>query len=186
VFKKDDKMETIRYLEDELKSIAVLLEMLQNSSDRLDKGKEVPPWMLKENMELLQVYIDGSHVTRELMILDRIKDKGIHVPLGRICDDHKILNKYQKFLQAVIEAYDLGYRGAMGAFPHYCRDYIRLIEDHIDIVTEVLKKSEDYIKDIDGELINEIKKTDSKLKRIRQRGANRMEILLKEFSKVAA
>ena len=179
-------METIRYLEDELKSIGVLLEMLQNSSDRMDRGKEVPPWMLKENMELLQVYIDGSHVTRELFILDRIKDRGIHVPMGRIYDDHKVLNKYQKFLQSVIEAYDLGYRGAMGAFPNYCRDYIRLIEDHIDIITEVLKNSEVYIKDIDGELLGEIKKMDAKLKRIRQRGANRMEVLLKEFSKVAA
>ncbi|MBN1573464.1 MAG: hypothetical protein JW984_09750 [Deltaproteobacteria bacterium] len=179
-------METIKYLEDELKSVGILLRMLQNSSDRMDNGKEVPPWMLKENMELLQVYIDGSHITRELLILDRIKEKGIHVPLGRIYDDHKILHKYQRFLQSVIEAYDLGYRGAMGAFPHYCRDYIRLIEDHIDILHEVLRKSEDYIRDIDEELLNELKMIDERLKRIRQRGEYRMEILIKEFRKVAA
>lgn len=179
-------METIKYLEDELKSVEVLLGILQNSSDRMDNGKEVPPWMLKENMELLEVFVDGSHVTRELLILNRIKDKGIHIPMERIYDDHRILQKYQKFLQSVIEAYDLGYRGAMGAFPHYCRDYIRLIVDHIEIINEVLRNSQDYIKDIDDELLDEIKGIDCKLKRIRQRVAYRMDVLIKEFRKVAA
>jgi len=179
-------MKTMEYLKDELKSIDLLLGMLQNSSEKIENGKEVPPWILKENMELLQIFVDGAYMKRESTILERMEDKGINVPLKRVFDEHKTLRKYQKFLQEVIEAYDLGYRGAMEIFPQYCRDYIHFVEKHINLVNETIRKSEDSMKSIDVELLKELEAIDAKLKRIQQKGMNRMEILMKELRKIAA
>ena len=179
-------MKMMEYLKDELKSIDLLLKMLQKSSEKIEDGKEVPPWMLKENMELLQIFVDDAYMKRESMILERMEGKGINVPLGRVFDDHKTLRKYQRFLQTVIEAYDLGYRGAMEVFPQYCRDYIHFVEDHINLVSEIIRKSEDSMKNIDKELLKELKGIDANLKKMQQKGINRMEVLVKEFRKVAA
>jgi hemerythrin-like domain-containing protein len=179
-------MKKIKYLEDELKSIDLLLRMLQKSSEKIDNGKEVPPWMLKENMELLQIFVDGAYMKRESTILERMENKGINVPLKRVFDEHKTLRKYQKFLQEVIEAYDLGYRGAMEVIPQYCRDYIHFVENHINLVNETIRKSEDSMKNIDKELLKELETIDANMKRMQQKGINRMEILMKELRKVAA
>jgi hypothetical protein len=115
-----------------------------------------------------------------------MENKGMDVPRSQISSDQKILRKYQKFLQTVIEAYDLGYRGAMGAFPQYCRNYVQLIENHINLVNEIIRKSEDSMKDVDKELLKEMKMINGRLKRIHKKGVSRMEVLMKEFSKVAA
>ena len=59
--REDDTMKSLRYLAREERFIESLLEMLDYFTQRIDDRKDVPPYMLKEIIELLQKYINVSH-----------------------------------------------------------------------------------------------------------------------------
>jgi len=108
-------MKSIEYIKREHKIIEGLSDMLEASSTRMSDSKEVPPWMLRENVELLQIYTNGSCRDKEDLIFSFVEDRGGEVPRTESIEEHNIIKKYEKFLLKVIEAYDLGYHGAMPA-----------------------------------------------------------------------
>jgi hypothetical protein len=59
-------MKSIEYIKREHRIIESLSEMLEASSKRMSEKREVPPWMLRENVELLQIYTNGSSGTRRI------------------------------------------------------------------------------------------------------------------------
>ena len=179
-------MKSIEYIKREHKIIEGLSDMLEASSMRMCIGKEVPPWMLRENVELLQIYTNGSFKAKEDLIFSFMEGRGGNVPRSEFLEEHNIIKKYEKFLHKVIEAYDLGYHGAMIIFARYAIDYINTLRRHLKLEKELLGRYEDYLKDIDAELLDELKKVDKKLGTIRERGLVRIENLKKEYRRVAA
>ena len=179
-------MKSIEYIKREHKIIEGLSDMLEASSKRMSEKKEVPPWMLRENVELLQIYTNGSCRDKEDLIFSFVEDIGGEVPRTEFIEEHNIIKKYERFLLKVIEAYDLGYHGAMIIFARYSIDYIRTLKRHLELEKELLDRYENALKHIDVDLLNEFKKVDRQLIRIRERGLVRMENLKKEYRRVAA
>jgi len=60
------------------------------------------------------------------------------------------------------------------------------LKRHLKFEKELLGRYEDSLREIDVELLNEFKKVDRQLGRIRERGLVRMENLKKEYRRVAA
>ncbi len=56
-------MKSMKYLEKEERRIEPLLEILEYFFLRLDTGKDVPPYIIREIIELLHVYTKTSHTT---------------------------------------------------------------------------------------------------------------------------
>jgi hemerythrin-like domain-containing protein len=179
-------MKSMEYVRKEERIIESLLEMLERSVNRLETSKDVPPYMLKEIIELLQIYIDVSHTRREELILSLLAD-GQADALKEECEDiHATLKKHERFLLKVVEAYDLGYQGARGVFPHYARQYVYILRQHLKLENELLQSLITDYGQRDGLLLRELKKIDGGVQKKRERGLIRMETLKREMRMVAA
>jgi hemerythrin-like domain-containing protein len=176
-------MRSLEYMQREQGNVESLLEMLDHSILRIEKGKDVPPYMLKEIIELLQIYIDVTHRMREELLLTLLGNRGASVPSQECAEIHHTLKKHERFLLRVVEAYDLGYQGAKGVFAHYASQYIAILRQHQN---ELLTMWVEDHEQRDGELLKEFKKIDGGVKRTRERGLIRMETLKREMRTVAA
>ncbi|MBN2225649.1 MAG: hemerythrin domain-containing protein [Deltaproteobacteria bacterium] len=179
-------MKSLKYLEKEMKFIESLLEMLDHFTRRLDNGKDVPPYMFKEIIELLQIYIDVSHIMREEVILRFLGTCGIDAPTEECDQTHASIKKHERFLLMVIEAYDLGYQGARGIFAYYAKRYIWILRQHLKLENELLIKWIDNQEHRDGEILRQFKKIEVRVKRTRERGIVRMEALKRESQMIRA
>ncbi len=179
-------MKSINYVQREERNIESLLEMLDQSTLRIANGKDVPPYMLREIIELLQTYIDGPHKMREDMILTSLYDRRMDVPIEECDEIHNSLSKYERFLLRVVEAYDLGYHGSKSVFAHYAKQYTAVLRQYIRLVNGLLAKWVDGQEQRDKQVLRELKKIDGRAKKIRERRIIRVEILQKELRTVAA
>ena len=179
-------MKSLEYLEREERFIESLLEMLDYFTLRLDNKKDVPPYMLKEIIELLQIYIEVSHRMREELILSLLGSRGMDAPNQECTEIHDTLKKHERFLLRVVEAYDLGYQGAKGVFAHYAKQYISILRQHLKLQNDLLSMWIEDQEQRDAELLKEFKKLDGGVKKTRERGMIRMETLKKELRTVAA
>jgi hemerythrin-like domain-containing protein len=179
-------MKSIEYVKKEERIVESLLEMLDHSARRMEQNKEVPPYMLKEIIELLQIYIDVSHMKREEFLLSLFGSPGVET-LRQECEDtHASLRKYERFLLKVIEAYDLGYQGARAVFPHYATQYIHVLRQHLSLESDLLHRWIVGHDRRDAQLLSELKKIDGVIKKTRERGRIRMETLKRDMRMVAA
>ncbi len=179
-------MKTIDYIQKEERIIESLLEMLEYSARRMAANKDVPPYMLKEIVELLQIYIDVSHTMREEFILSLLGSRNVDV-LRQECEEiHANLRKHERFLLRVVEAYDLGYQGARGVFSHYAGRYAHILRQHLKLENDLLHRWIVGHDQRDTQLLRELKKIDGGVKKTRERGLIRMETLKREMRMVAA
>jgi hemerythrin-like domain-containing protein len=179
-------MKSMEYVRKEERIIESLLEMLERSVNRLETSKDVPPYMLKEIIELLQIYIDVSHTRREELILSLLADRQGDTLKGECDEIHASLKKHERFLLKVVEAYDLGYQGARGVFPHYARQYVYILRQHLKLENELLRSLITDYGQRDGMLLRELMKIDGGVQKKRERGLIRMETLKREMRMVAA
>jgi len=179
-------MKTTEIFMKERTIIENLKNMLEVSSQKMNDGKDVPPWMLRENIELLQIYTDVSHKNREELIVSHITGLGQKLTKRESTEDYDLLKKYERFLLYVIEAYDLGYNGAKTVFARYSKDYISLIKKHMEFETELFGRSEDHLKDLDAKLLKEFKRIRGVPRKMRERAHIRIRTLEREYQKVAA
>jgi hemerythrin-like domain-containing protein len=181
-----DMIKSIEYIKKEERIIESLLEMLDHSARRMEQDKDVPPYMLKEIIELLQIYIDMSHTLREEFLLSLPGNPDVEALKPECEDIHASLRKYERFLLKVVEAYDLGYQGARRVFSHYAQQYIYVLRQHLRLESDLLRR---WIVDHgqpDSQLLKELKKIDGGVKKTRERGLVRMETLKRDMRTVAA
>jgi hemerythrin-like domain-containing protein len=179
-------MKSVEYIKKEERVIESLLEMLDHSAQRMETNKDVPPYMLKEIVELLQIYIDVSHMMREEFLLSLLGSRNVD-KLREECEDiHASLRKHERFLLKVVEAYDLGYQGARGVFSHYAKQYIYILRQHLKNEGDILHRWIVGHDQRDTQLLRELKKIDGGVKKTRERGLVRMEMLKREMRMVAA
>jgi hemerythrin-like domain-containing protein len=179
-------MKSIEYIKKEERIIESLLEMLDHASRRMEQRKEVPPYMLKEIIELLQIYTDVSHMIREEFILSLFGSPGVET-LRQECEDtNASLRKHERFLLKVIEAYDLGYQGARAVFPHYAAQYIYVLRQHLRLESDLLHRWIVGHDQRDAQLLSELKKIEGGVRKTRERGRIRMETLKRDMRMVAA
>jgi hemerythrin-like domain-containing protein len=179
-------MKSLEYLQREERFVESLLEIIDYFALRLEKNKDVPPYMIKETIDLLQVYITTSHTLREKIILDLLANNGIDAPTRECDHTHANLKQYERFFIQVIEAYDLGYQGAKWILAFYTRKYVSLLRNHLELETELLARLVDNQEQRDGEILRQFKEIDSGIRKTRERGIIRMESLKKESQLVKA
>ncbi len=153
---------------------------------RMENGKDVPPYMLKEIIELIQAYIIDSHKVRENIIPALVDDRDIDTPSGECEEIYSSLRKYNRFLLGVVEAYDLGYDGARGVFARYAGQYLSVLTDYFELVNELVVQRVGGREQRDREFSKRLKKIDDHAKKARQRRLIRMETLRNELLTVAA
>ncbi|MBN1882253.1 MAG: hypothetical protein JW885_08785 [Deltaproteobacteria bacterium] len=177
-------MKSIEYLQSEHDILYVLLDLLEQSTLKMENGRDVPPWMLRENMELIRLYANGTHQDREEAVFSRVNLS----PTERdgITNDHRKYKKMIRFLLRVIEAYDLGYQGARGVYVHYSKSFIEMIREHMKNEEALWARMASKLKKADSKLVEEFTRIDSPVKRLREKGLTRMETLKREYRKVAA
>ena len=177
-------MKSIEYLQSEHDILYGLLDLLEKSTVKLENGRDVPPWMLRENMELIRLYSNGTHIDREEAVLSRMVrltgEKDV------LASDHKKYKKMIRFLLRVIEAYDLGYQGARGVYVHYSKSFIEMLRKHLKSEEALWASMAPELEKADSTLVEELSRIDSSMKRLREKGLVRMETLKKEYRKVAA
>jgi hemerythrin-like domain-containing protein len=179
-------MKSVEYVKKEERIIESLLEMLDHSARRMEQNKDVPPYMLKEIVELLQIYIDVSHRMREEFILSLLGSRSVET-LSQECEDiHASLRKHERFLLKVIEAYDLGYQGARAVFSRYATQYIHVLRQHLTLEADLLHRWIVGHNQRDTQLLRELKKIDGGVRKTRERGLVRMESLKRDMRMVAA
>jgi len=176
------KMKSVDYIKKEERIIESLLEMLDHSVWRMAQTKDVPPYLLKEIIELLQIYGNVSHTARKELIRSLIGDSAGNEYEG----GHAVLRKYERFLLEVIEAYDLGYQGARGVFSHYAGQYISVFRGHRKYENDVLHRWIVGHDRHDNQLLRELKRIDGGAKKTRERGLVRIQMLWRDMRKVAA
>lgn len=179
-------MKATDFLEKEARNVTSILEMLNHAIGRLDVGKDVPPYMLKEIIELLQLYIHGPHKMREEMILSSFQNDSRAVPPVEYSEIHSSLRKYERFLFKVIDAYDLGYVGARKVFAHYAGQYITALTQYIGLEKELLIKWIGGREERDKEMLKQFRKIRVRVKRSNERGHMRAETLRSELGTVTA
>jgi len=177
-------MKSINYLQSEHDILYGLLDLLEKSTVKLENDRDVPPWMLRENMELIRLYTNGTHLDREETILSQVDISAAERDI--IAKDHKKFKKMIRFLLRVIEAYDLGYQGARGVYVHYSKNFITMLREHMKSEEVLWASLAAKLKKADSKLVEEFNRIDTSMKRIREKGLVRMETLKKEYRKVAA
>ncbi len=179
-------MKSLRYLQREKRFIESLLEMLEYLTSRLDSGKDVPPYMIREIIEFLQTYFRVSHSKREETILTFLGTLGIDAP-ARECDEiHASLRKYERFLLRAVEAYDLGYQGAKVILGSYSKRYISTLRQHLVLESELIVRWVGNQEQRDVEILKQFKRIDDGARRIKKRGIIKMEALKRESLTVTA
>jgi hemerythrin-like domain-containing protein len=177
-------MKSIEYLQSEHDILYGLLDLLEKSTHKLESGRDVPPWMLRENMELIRLYANGTHLNREEAVLSQVNTPDAE--RDNIEKDHKKYKKMIRFLLRVIEAYDLGYQGARGVYVHYSKNFIDMLRAHLKKEEALWASLASKLKKADSKLVEEFSRIDDSMKRVREKGLSRMETLKKEYRKVAA
>jgi len=177
-------MKSIEYLQSEHDILYGLLDLLETSTFKLENGRDVPPWMIRENMELIRLYANGTHLDREEAVLTQV-DISV-TERNKIANDHKKYKKMIRFLLRVIEAYDLGYQGARGVYVHYSKNFIEMLREHMKNEEMLWTRVASKLKKADGKLVEEFNRIDNSMKRLREKGLVRMETLKREYRKVAA
>ena len=177
-------MKSIEYLQSEHDILYGLLDLLEQSTLKMENGRDVPPWMLRENMELIRLYANGTHLEREEAVFSKV---GLSdTERDTIAHDHKKYKKMIRFLLRVIEAYDLGYQGARGVYVHYSKSFIEMLRKHMKSEEVMWASMASKLKKADSKLVEEFSRIDGSMKRLREKGLTRMETLKKEYRKVAA
>jgi len=179
-------MKSTEFLEREARNVKSLLEMLEHAIGRLDIGKDVPGYMLKEIIELLQIYIHGSHKMREDMILTSFHKDSRDVPTTGYREIHTSLRKYERFLFKVIDAYDLGYDGARKVFARYAGQYLSALRQYIGLEKELLIMLIGDREERDKEILKQFKKIRGRVKTKNERGLVRVQALRSVLGTVTA
>jgi len=179
-------MKSTEFLEREERNVRSLIEMLEHAIERTGNAKDVPPYMLKEIIELLQVYIHGPHKMREDMILTSFRDDSREAPAEECDDIRASLRKYERFLFKVIDAYDLGYHGARAVFARYGGQYVFALRQYIKLENELVIRWVGDREERDKEILKQFRKIKGRVKRYSERGLTRMETLKSELSTVTA
>jgi hemerythrin-like domain-containing protein len=179
-------MKSIRYLERDERNIKSLLEMLGHAVRRMADGKDVPPYLLKEILELIQTYNYDSHKIRENIIPGLPGRRGTNA-LARRCEEiYGSLRKYNRFLLKVVDTYDIGYDGARGVFSRYAGQYLSVLTDYFVLVNKLIARRVGDQEELDREVLRQLKKINEHARRVRTRRLVRMEMLRNELSNVAA
>jgi hemerythrin-like domain-containing protein len=181
-----DMMKSLAYLRRQEGILESLLEMLDYATLRLSRGKDVPPYMLKELIELLQMYLDISHKTTSEMMATLL---GYQSTDSTDCESDRrraALRKYELFLLKVVEAYDLGYDGAKWVFARYAGRYISSLRQRLEGEKEILPTWIEDREQRDREILKKLKKINGEERRRRERAMARIESLKQELEKVAA
>ncbi len=152
-------MKSTEFLEREARNVKSLLEMLDHAIERMNIGKDVPGYMLKEIIELLQIYIHGPHKMREDMILTSFNNDSRDVPSIEYREIRTSLRKYERFLFRVIDAYDLGYHGARSAFALYAGKYVSAFRQYMGLEKELLIKWVGGREERDREMLKQFRKS---------------------------
>jgi len=128
-------MQAMNIMIEEHRVIERMLNALEESVSRLEKGKPVQPEFLLSVTDFIRGYADGWHHKKEEGVLfSRMVDEGIDLqgcPLGVMLAEHEAGRQYTRALASAAQAMQTGNRSAAERVIQSSRSYIALLRQHI-------------------------------------------------------
>lgn len=121
--------------------ITKVLEVLEVSADRLERGENVPESVLNGLAEFLRVFVDMCHHGKEeTALFPMLESRGIprQGPIGVMLMDHEQGRALARELGASMENVKKGEPGAGKRFAQVARQYSAHLRSHIDKENNVL------------------------------------------------
>ncbi len=121
--------------------ITKVLEVLEVSADRLERGENVPASVLDGLVEFLRVFVDHCHHGKEeTALFPLLESRGIprQGPIGVMLSDHEQGRALARELGVAIEAVKSGGTGAGKRLAQVARQYSAHLRSHIDKENNIL------------------------------------------------
>ena len=135
-------MKATQQLKDEHQGVLLMLDILEEISQRLKKGQQVDLTHLNQILEFLQVFVDKCHHSKEEELLfPALEESGIPKedgPIGMMLVEHDMGRGDIKGLREAILKYENGEGKAAGEIAKNTQKYIVLLREHIDKEDNIL------------------------------------------------
>ena len=129
-------------LRQEHDAVAKILRLSEDLAHRLDRGERVSSDVLDKVLEVLRVFVDQCHHSKEEELLfPLLEAKGlprVGGPLGVMLDEHEKGRTRITEMTAAAEDYRLKVEGAGCRWAHAARAYADLLRAHLDKENNVL------------------------------------------------
>lgn len=128
-------MTSVDLLLEEHRLIERLLNLLEDSAGRLERGEPVPPSMLSGMLEFVQVYADaGHHGKEEGLFFPALAARGLEPDesaIGAFRAQHEAGRALVREMRDALPAAGRGDTASAQAFAASARDYVALLREHI-------------------------------------------------------
>jgi len=135
-------MKPTEQLKEDHKAIKLMLKIMSAISDKLDNGDAVDPDHLERIIDFIRTFADKCHHGKEEdLLFPAIEEAGIPReggPTGMMLTEHDEGREYVKGMADAVEKYKTGDNDAAKEFARAARNYINLLEQHIDKENNVL------------------------------------------------
>ena len=135
-------MEATQVLKTEHQAIRIMLAVLENVADRLDRGEKVDVADLESMLEFIRVFADRCHHTKEedllFPALEKVGFPREGGPVGVMLAEHDIGREYVRGLAAAAQRLAEGDQLACAAAARNARAYAQLLDAHIDKEDNIL------------------------------------------------
>jgi hemerythrin-like domain-containing protein len=129
-------------LKEEHEAIKTLLKVLETVSQRLETGKEVDKKDLDGILKFIQVFADKCHHGKEEdLLFPALESMGVPReggPIGMMLMEHDLGRKFVKGMSEALKNLKSGQRDANGILADNARQYIALLNPHIDKENDIL------------------------------------------------
>jgi len=142
-------MKPTQELSREHEAIKVMLRVIEEVSDRIEAGKDVPPDDLERIVEFIQVFADKCHHAKEEdRLFPAMASAGIPVqggPIGVMLMEHAQGREHVRAAKAAIPGVRAKDKAAARAFTTSARGYAALLGPHIDKEDHILYPMADRV-----------------------------------------
>jgi len=135
-------MRATEELKEEHKAIKSMLKILERVTEKLEYGEIVNPEHLEKILEFIRVFADRCHHGKEEdLLFPAMEEAGIPKeggPIGVMLTEHDMGRDYVRGMEEGIKGYRKGDSGAGLKIIENARNYIKLLNDHIDKEDNIL------------------------------------------------
>lgn len=124
-------MRLTELLEEEHKSIKLMLRILDKVCEKLESGEGVNPEHLEEIIEFIKVFADKCHHGKEEDLLFVAMSKA-GIPTSVMLEEHGMGRDYVRGMSEAVDSYKKGDSRATPNIVKNARGYIKLLTKHIE------------------------------------------------------
>ncbi|MEW6113044.1 MAG: hemerythrin domain-containing protein [Thermodesulfobacteriota bacterium] len=142
-------MKATAQLKAEHEGITLMLQILENVSQRLESGEQVDPAHLEKIIEFIRVFADRCHHAKEEdLLFPALEAAGIPKesgPVGIMLLEHDEGRKHVRGMADALSRYRDAGAPAGRDFAMHAREYVALLSEHIEKENQVLYEMADSV-----------------------------------------